>query len=343
VEAALEEVTGDVLLAAVERWAEHLPKPPGEVLVAVRSLRSLSVVRAELGLDFRRFNRALLALEPDYAPIRYPERHAAVMEEVVSEHASMIFDRLRERYTATPTGEDLAGYLEARTFAGLEPDPAWLDDYEEPPDELVLARIADWLIQHGADPDLHRPTTLDPVEALRTRNANRLDELVRAAEPLVRTWCRKYGEDVPAGWLGAAGLQARTELEQAGIADLTALDDRSLLAVITRAVGWPAGMPHAVDPTILGLTPDDPTVHDTNADAERQRREQERSTILVAGTRVPVGPDHLIQLANLAAGSLDERFLDQDGKPGLASLIEPSSRRKATRAVPAAQSWRRRA
>jgi hypothetical protein len=327
VEAALEDVTGEeMLLAAVERWAEHLPKPPSEILVAVRSLRGLSELRDELGLDYRHFNRALLALAPDYIPIRHPERHAAVMEEVVNEHASMILDRLRERFAAMPAGEDLSGYLEARTFAGLEPDPAWLDDYEEPPVELVLDRIADWLIQHGADPDLHRRTTLDPVEAVRTRNVNRLDELVRAAERVVRAWCRRYGPEVPPGWLGAAGLQARTELEQAAVADLIVLDDESLLAVITRAVGWPAGMPVDLDPGSLGLTPDDMTAHDGDVDGERQRREQERSTILVAGTRVPVGPDHLVQLADLAAGTLDEHFLAQDGKPLLASFAEPSTR-----------------
>jgi len=329
VEAALEDViSDDVLLAAVERWAEHLPKTPSEVLVAVKTLHSLSEVRDELGLDYRRFNRALLALAPDYAPIRHPERHAAVMEEVVSEHASVILDRLRERYTAAPMGADLTSYLQARTFAGLEPDPAWLDDYQEPPVELVLERIADWLIQHGADPDLHRRTTLEPIEVLRTRNANRLEELVRAAELVVRAWCRKYGVEVPPDWLGAAGLQARTELEQAGVADLITLDDESLLAVIARAAGWPAGMPVTVDPTALGLTPDDLTVHDRNVDGERQRREQERSTILVAGTRVPVGPDHLGQLADLAAATLNERFLAQDGKPELASLTEASIRKR---------------
>jgi hypothetical protein len=179
VEAALADMTSeDVLLTATAQWAEQLPKPPDEVVAAVRSQRSLSEVRDALGLDYRRFNRALLALAPDYTPIRHPERHAAVMERAVSEHASTILDRLRERYAATPAGGDLSGYLKARTFAGLEPEPGWLDDHQEPPVEQVLERIADWLVRHGADPDLHRPTTLEPIELLRTRNADRLKELV---------------------------------------------------------------------------------------------------------------------------------------------------------------------
>jgi hypothetical protein len=329
VEAALADVTSeDMLLTATAQWAEQLPKPPAEVVAAVRSLRSLSEVRDALGLDYRRFNRALLALAPDYTPIRYPERHGAVMEEVVSEHASMILDRLRERYAATPAGADLSGYLEARTFAGLEPDPGWLDDYQEPPVELVLERIADWLVRHGADPDLHRPTTLEPVELLRTRNAGRLEELVQAAEPLVSAWCRKHAVETAPGWLGAAVLQARTSLEQAGFADLRPLEDDSLLTVISQGVGWPLGMPLTVDPTTLGLTHDDLTAQDRQVDGERQRREQERSTILVGDRRVPVGPDHLSQLADLAAATLDERFLEQDGRPELASLTEPSRRKR---------------
>jgi hypothetical protein len=87
-------------------------------------------------------------------------------------------------------------------------------------------------------------------------------------------------------------------------------------------------MPLTVDPITLGLTHKDLTAQDRQVDGERQRREQERSTILVGDRRVPVGPDHLSQLANLAAATLDERFLEQDGRPELASLTEPSRHKR---------------
>ncbi|MFE7900501.1 sacsin N-terminal ATP-binding-like domain-containing protein [Streptomyces sp. NPDC057424] len=301
------------LVGIIDRLAPGLPLPSAELVALARSCTRPAELRDELALDFVQFNTALVALgsSPDY----YPDRHEQVFGDFVRARSGILLDRLRERYAvAAQQGEDISGYAAARGLHDLQPDADWLPRFITPPVEAMRDRVREWLRAHGADDDLDRPTELEPVDRLRARNAAALDALVPALVPLVTAWCRRHGVRVPAGWHGAVLMECRSLIDGTGLGDLLPLSEKHLLDAVERAVGWPGGMPHATDPTALGLTDKD------FAQTAARPRDSGGSTIVAPRTitigdaEVRVGSDQLPTIADIASKSVDEAFLAQSGR-----------------------------
>ena len=112
-----------------------------------------------------------------------------------------------------PRGQRPGRYGSARSLDGLTADPAWLDEYADPPAEAVAAQVSQWLADQGARTDLRLPAMLEELSGLRSRNASALDRVVHAADTRVRAWARARGTAVPAGW-NAPVVAARAALER---------------------------------------------------------------------------------------------------------------------------------
>ncbi|MET7761207.1 hypothetical protein ABZS71_03900 [Streptomyces sp. NPDC005393] len=303
------------LAGLIDRFAPGLPLPSAELVALARSCTKPAELRDELGIDFQQFNAALAALGPGYAPEYYPDRHEQVFGDFVRARSGSLLDRLRERYAvAAQRGEDISGYATARGLHDLQPDPDWLPRFITPPEEAMRERVREWLRGHGADDDFERPTELEPVDRLRARNAAALDALVPTLAPLVTAWCRRHGVQVPGGWHGAVLLECRSLIEGTGLGDLLPLSEEQLLDAVERAVGWPAGMPHAADPAALGLTDKDlaqtaARARDSGGSAVAAPR-----TITIGEAEVRVGNDQLSTIADIASKTIDEAFLAQSGR-----------------------------
>ena len=248
------------------------------------------------------------------------------MTRFVEAHEQAILNRLREAYAPVALdGGDLTAYGEARNLEGLEADPAWLDLYAEPPDDLVAEQVGTWLAGHGASTDLARESDLADVSELRSLNFERLDDVVRDADIRIRAWARKQGSVIPAGW-NAPMSGARSALERSYRADFSELTVDQILDLVAAALGWPDQMPQTLDLAALGLDASDLLSRD-QADAEdRRRRQHDRTHLQVDGHEVSVDVEHLGSLADSIAASLTEELLGQSGKVTLAKV--PSGRKR---------------
>lgn len=312
----LARAAGERELAGfIDRFAPGLPLPSAELVALARSCTKPAELRDELGIDFQQFNASLAALGPGYAPEYYPDRHEQVFDDFVRACSGSLLDRLRERYAvAAQRGEDISGYATARGLNDLQPDPHWLPRFITPPEEAMRERVREWLRGHGADDDFERPTELEPVDRLRARNRAALDALVPTLPPLVAAWCRRHGVQVPTGWHGAVLMECRSFVDGTGLGDLLPLSEGRLLDAVGRAVGWPAGMPHAADPAALGLTDKDLVQTATRARDSGVSTIVAPRTIAIGDTEVRVGSDQLATIADIASKSIDEAFLTQSGR-----------------------------
>ncbi|GHI02623.1 hypothetical protein AQI88_14800 [Streptomyces cellostaticus] len=303
------------LVEIIDRYAPGLPVSSADLVALARSSTTPAELRDELRLDFRQFNAALASLGPGYKPDAYPDLHERVFGDFVRDRSGVLLDRLRERYAvAAHEGKDISGYAAARGLHDLQPDPAWLTLFISPPEEAMRSRVQEWLRAHGADDDLERLTDLQPVDRLRALNASALDKLVPKLAPLVAAWCHRHGVLAPGGWHGAVLLECKSHIDGIGLSDLLHLSEEQLLHAVGRAVGWPAGMPRAADPEVLGLTPKDLAWTTARSQDSGGSISTPPRTITIGDKEVRVGVDQFSAIADLASRTIDESFLAQTGK-----------------------------
>jgi hypothetical protein len=323
---AVRDASDEVAITdALAAWNDVLPLEAADVVDLCNQHPGFADLRDALKLDFVRFNRALEGVDPPHPLLRHSDRHERAMARFVEAHEQAILNRLREAYASVALdGGDLTAYGEARNLEGLEADPAWLDLYAEPPDDLVAEQVGTWLAGHGASTDLALESDLADVSELRSRNFDRLDDVVRDAEIRIRAWARKQGSVILAGW-NAPMSGARSALERSYRADFSELTVDQILDLVAAALSWPDQMPQTLDLATLGLDASDLLSRDQADAADRRRRQHDRTHLQVDGDEVSVDVEHLGSLADSIAASLTEELLGQSGKVTLAKV--PSGRK----------------
>lgn len=328
--AALGDITSEEELAGVlGQYACAVSLSAATVLELIRACTTAAEVRDALGLDFQRFNDALDALGPPYAPVLHPDLHERAFGEFVRAHTDAIVERLRERYEPQAMkADDVSAYAGARHLDDLVPAPEWLARFISPPEEEMRERVKGWLRSHGADDDLTRPGSLPPVGEVRALNISALDRLVPTLAGLVSAWCRSQGVPVPSGWNNAPLMEARAALEGSGLADLIVLSDERLVREAARSVGWPVGMPLSTDLGCLGLTERNLAQPPLRRPGAAGLRGSVPPTIRIGDSEVVVGRDQFAAIADLAAQTVDETFLAQSGKVHLDTMPPASHPRR---------------
>ena len=243
------------LREAISPYLEPLGCDAQAALDACRTTLSVAELREVLGLEFEALNLALLAT--GQMPDTYLEAHARQLTSRVKAASIEIADALRAVFAPTlAAGEPAPAYAQARdAAAALEPDPAWLNRWQEVPDEILMQRIDAWLAGQGAQPLGVLHGDLAALEEIRRANGQILRSVIGSASPLVRAWCGARGRAIPAPWAAADGGMAelRTALDRAGAYDFKAFDRDGLLAWIRRLGAWPEGMELTLDGAALAL------------------------------------------------------------------------------------------
>lgn len=328
IEALLSNVrTASALQTLLEPWAAAHETTAQAIIEQARQCTTPSDLRDALSLDFAAFNDALIALGAPYAPITHPDLHEHAFTEFLREHTPMIIERLREHFQpAAERGEDITGYVHARQFDGLGPDPAWLPRFRTPPHDLMSTSIKNWLRTYNADDDLNRTPKLEALSTLRARNYAAVETLVEKLTPLISAWCRARDLERPAPWALNPLEVSRTALDASGLADLVILGEEQLLDLVADTLGWPVGMNRTTSNVELGIEPAD--LRPTPAPAPLPTGSTpDRSTITIGDTLVKVGTSNLTEVVEAARASLDESFVKQKAAVQLGAPDGPKSNR----------------
>lgn len=323
-EARLKNLTDTAeLTPALKPLAERLPIPVGELIQLCHKNTSLSELRDALGLDFQTFNAAIVHADPTQPPLNHPELHIRALSEYVERHRTAILNRLRETY-AQQDG-DLNAYAAAKNLDNLLPNPQWLEEYATPPAELMATHVAGWLQTHGASTDLTAPSDLAPLDEMRHQNHRTLESVLAEVEPRVRAWCRYRGYSLPPSWR-APLLNGRTALEASQLADFEILSPEAIFQLVVEELGWPAGMPEALELDQLGLTEDDLLSREDSEIEDKERLRYERTHITLDGLEMSTDLEDLAGIADAVVRSITEETLSHSERRTL-KLVPPNSPR----------------
>ena len=334
--ALAEQLTSDAERAGTAfdplRWLRSrfpFPKPtPQELIAACGQASDRGALRKELGLDYARFNQALLALGE--SPLSNEAELRSVYEAYVRGMGAGILERLRRRHVADfREGRDLVEYVSRKTLAFLEFDPAWSltrETLDNATVEAHVARLLDDVL--GEDQEVNLPSSRGLVEG----NRKSVRNFSSSAISVVLAWCRRNGIHVPEPWSSEDPQSVTRHLENTGLLDFEPVRDTQLPALCRRAACWPEGMPQTLDPASLGL--DLATVEEEKdrRERERQRRVIERRSINFAGTRLDTAdPSFAENLRHLAESSIadDDGWFERSSRPRLAAFTESAGDRQS--------------
>ena len=206
-----------------------VPKPtPQELIAACEQASERAALRRELGLDYARFNQALLALGE--SPLSNEAELRSVYEAYVRRMGAGILERLRRRHAADfREGRDLAEYVSRKTLAFLEFDPAWSltrETLDNATVEAHVTRLLDDVL--GEDQGVDLPSSRGLVE----RNRKSVRNFSSSAIPAVLAWCRRNGVHVPEPWSSEDPQSVTRRLENAGLLDFEPVRDTQLPAIV---------------------------------------------------------------------------------------------------------------
>lgn len=339
----------DAIAACLERVAGRLPDgvTPATLVRQAAAATSLAGLRDTLGIDFAEFNAALAALGADYEPIRNPQGHVVAMASYLARHRDGITDSLRATSMddfdrgVIPSGYaakagQLAAAILRRTAAPaewshpLDPEPAWLDLWELPPDAAMAERVAAWL-GTGAGPEAGSVGSLPPLAEVRSANARALAEFFARASMLLPLWAAKRGGISTPGWLAAGSPdELVAEVSGRGLLDFRALDEAAIIAWLSLMDRWPADLPSSLALGDLGLTEADLAAQRDEANRVKWERLQARRSVALDGRPVSLDPDRIADLIDRMRSGLTEELLRAPDRPVTLEEIEERRRRKSS-------------
>jgi hypothetical protein len=283
----LEELLAEVTTVDIE-----------QLIAAARAAGSLEDVRRELGIEFARFNAVLRELGDEYEPIRNEAAHAQAVRYYAEAHREELLLALRRQFlSAFREGRPLDDYVSNRELNALEPDPAWLDEYDLPPDELVAEHAARWIEAFGEAPE-PRAGSLRPLTTLRPANREVVTSTAALATTCVLAWARQNGMSPSELWRtdDPAG-RVLDEALQSGQLDFEPLDQRAVIEQLIRSGHWPTGMPPSLELADLGLDAEDLQQEQDAEEQERLERLERHRRITVDGESFSAERDGYAALA----------------------------------------------
>ena len=314
-------VAFDVLQWLRSRLAILEPAPE-DLVEACERVSDCTALRRELGLDYERFNRVLMAL--DEPPMSNEPELRSMYDAYLQQMGSRILERLRRHHaTDFRDGRDLTAYTDRKTLSFLEFDPAWILSRETLDNEVVEAHVARLLDEVlGEDHEVELP----PSRGLVERNRKSARQFASRAISVVSAWCRRNHVAIQEHWRSEDPQSVTRHLENAGLLDFEPVYHDQLPGLCARAACWPPAMPRTLDPGPLGLDQGAVEEEERRREKERQRSIIEQRSIDFAGTKLDTGdPSFTESFRQLAENSIagDHGWLERSCRPRLAEIAEP--------------------
>lgn len=318
------------LVAAVARLAPDLPDPELALTLA-RQSASIGDLRERLGLDYARFNIVLKDLGAPYAPVHNETGHAQTLEHYVQTHREQITTELRARYLHTFREHGpLDDYIAARDLRSIQPDLAWLDGFDIPPDDLIASHVAGWIEQHGQEPVA--VVTLEPVARLRRQNHAVLSQVFSDAKPMVAAWAHKRGQTVPASWNKESAVPDLIEAASAAaFLDFDLLTEIDAINWLNRLGHWPSAMPLSLDHSVLGLSEADLLGARDAGENERRERVRQLGIVQIDGDEFDASRDGYAAIVDHVNATLRDELLRTGKAAALLTPMPPRSSRDGSR------------
>ena len=267
------------LLEWLQRHMSEVDHSPKELMDACRYETNRSEVRKTLGLDYVKFNEALLKLGESPLSNEAELRH--MYKAHLNEMHSNLAERLRRHYADDfRQKRDLVEYVERKSFTFLEFNSEWTLTRETLDEDVIEAHVSKLLDEVlGKDPLVE----LDPLDKVRAKNRKAVGEFVEQALSLLPTWCQKNGVPIPDLWSKSEGRAVERHLENRGLFDFYVIESKCFPFLCRRASCWPSGMPETLDPNSLGLGKGDIEKQHRQREKEKQERALSNRSITFAG------------------------------------------------------------
>ncbi|MYD94619.1 MAG: DUF3883 domain-containing protein [Chloroflexi bacterium] len=301
---------------------------PDELIDACARAQDRAGLRRELGLDYERFNHALIALDEE--PLSNEAELRSMYHAYLQRLTPGIHERLRRTHLADYLhGRDLTTYNERKTLAFLEFDDAWVLTRETLDNQTVEEHVAALLDRVlGEAPNVDLPNPLGLVE----RNRRTARSFACTAAPIIGAWSRHNAVPIREPWRTDDPQSVVRRLEDAGLLDFERLDDAHLPGLCQRAGCWPENMAQTLNLASLGLDQSTLKEEEKRRETERQQDVIDRRSIHFAGTKLDTGdpsfPEEFRQLAELSIAN-DDAWYERSSRPRLARFDQsaPRSRR----------------
>ena len=276
---------------------------PEYLVEACEQAADRAALRKELGLDYEKFNRALLELGE--SPLSNEADLRRLYDAYLNEMRSQVIDRLRRRYAADfNSGLDLSTYLQRKTLAFLEFDPQWTltrETLERGVVQTHVSRLLDKVL--GEDQQVDLPA----LDRLIEKNRKSIREFANLAFPVVGAWCHRNRATVPDLWQSGDPQTVTGYLEDTGLLDFEPVVHEQIPNLCRRAECWPNDMPETLDNTTLGLDQTEVEEEERRREREREQREIERRQIDFGGHKLDTGDQSFAEtLRQLAEDSMTE-------------------------------------
>lgn len=295
-------------------------------LTAAAAEGDLDLARRVLQVGLPKLNAAIQLLGAPYEALRDEDAIEQQFRAFRSRCEEEVLHALRLAHLVEfRRGEPLDDYLQARSLSSLTADPAWADEYYgEIPQELLRARVDDWLTVHCGEPD-HKGTTLQPLATVRVDNRRQVIEWAAAALQAVRA---KAELATPtAEWPSGADLADR--MADLGLLDFEPLPVERFLAWLRDVELWPADLPLTLDVEALGLSADAVQRAQDDAAQERRARLEARQRVIVDGREVLGTESNYADLRALVLAGIDDAFRRSSGEVSLRPLSSKTTPRPA--------------
>jgi len=297
--------------AALQQWlAARLPAgPDAKVLLELAEREDLLAAARQLDLPLGVANRGLrmLGLAPLHNTSGQRQQFDAFLVRTRAEIQDQIRDRFREMYAQQRPLDD---YRRLRELPALEPDPHWLDEYWDLPDDLLAAHVHAWL--DAVCPPI--PTTtpiqgpLPAVDVLRERGRRTVTETLTRARPLVDAWLHRNADGI--GRRPGDTIAITAAITASGQMDFGTLRRSDVLTWLRDDGQWPDAMPLTTRLTELDLNRSDIEEAGQRQQASSDSARRQATYVTYGNKTFGAEPEDLAALADTVRGSISATVLD---------------------------------
>ncbi|MFE2711942.1 sacsin N-terminal ATP-binding-like domain-containing protein [Streptomyces mirabilis] len=239
------------------------------------------------------------------------ETHHRQFQAWLQQNRARLADWVRDAFVAEhKAGRPLTHYVRLRSLPGLERDPQWGLRCWDLSTDLLDAHAVQWAATHLPAPQA-RQDRARPVAEIREACIDTVHARVPRLRARTEAWLNRQGSE-------SSSLPSATDVAHAmdseGLLDFEPIGTREVIAWLRTHGHWPEGMPATDRAADLGLH-EPPTLASSQAPGNGRPSVSPGPSLPLNGRALPIGPDHLRELARQVAADLTPEQLAASPRP----------------------------